>query len=286
MRLLECQDDGSFRLTEDIIGDGVIPPYAILSHTWSRDDKEEVSHSDMQRGTASQKPSYKKIQFAGKQARLDGLRYFWVDTCCIDRPNYSELAEAINSMFNWYKNSTKCYVYLSDVTREDDHRGHTSSPPQWNRAFCNSRWFTRGWTLQELLAPSSVEFFSSDHQCLGNRTSLAPKIHEITGISLKALHGTSYLDLSVEERLNWCRGRETRRPEDRAYCMLGLFNVHMSLIYGEGMDNAFRRLREEIARHQRISDGSLELSRSPTSGKCVLRMWSSITPAMYEAAAD
>ncbi|KAI0440893.1 kinesin light chain 1 [Xylaria telfairii] len=264
MRLLECQDDGSFRLTEEFIGDRVIPPYAILSHTWSQDDRDEVSYNDMQQGTVLHKPSYTKIQFSGKQALRDGLRYFWVDTCCINRPNHSELTEAINSMFTWYKNSTKCYVYLSDVTSEGDHWGHTSSP-QWNRAFCNSRWFTRGWTLQELLAPSSVEFFSSDHQHLGNRTSLALKIHEITGISLEALRGTSYLHFSVNERLDWCRGRKTRRPEDRAYCMLGLFNVHMSLIYGEGMDNAFRRLREEINWRQCISNGASEPSRHPTS---------------------
>ncbi|KAI0198834.1 kinesin light chain 1 [Astrocystis sublimbata] len=255
MRLLECQDDGSFRLTEDFIGDRAIPPYAILSHTWSQEDKDEVSYNDMQQGTASHKPSYAKIQFSGKQALRDGLRFVWVDTCCIDRPNHSELTEAINSMFNWYKNSAKCYVYLSDVVSEGDRHGHISSPPLWDWAFRNSRWFTRGWTLQELLAPSSVEFFTSDQQCLGDRTSLAPKIHEITGIPLGALNGASYLDFSVDERLEWCRGRMTRRPEDIAYCMLGLFNVHMSLIYGEGKDNAFRRLQEEVNWRQRISNG-------------------------------
>ncbi|KAK5627975.1 hypothetical protein RRF57_003690 [Xylaria bambusicola] len=100
MRLLECQDDASFRLTEDFIGDRVIPPYAILSHTWSQDDEDEVSYNDMQQGTALRKPSYSKIQFSGKQALLDGLRYFWVDTCSIDRPNCSELTEVVNSMFN------------------------------------------------------------------------------------------------------------------------------------------------------------------------------------------
>ncbi|KAI0105296.1 kinesin light chain 1 [Nemania sp. FL0031] len=224
MPLLDCQDDESFRLTEDF------------------------------QGSALHKPSYSKIQFCGKQTLLDGLRYFWVDTCCINRSNHSELTEAINSMFNWYKNSTKYYVYLSDVIIEGDHQDYTSSPPPlWNHAFCNSRSFTRGWTLQGLLAPSSVELFSSNHQRLGNRTSLAPKIHETTGISLGALYGASYLDFS------------TRRPEDIAYCMLGLFNVHLSFIYGRGMDNAFRRVQEEIHWRQRISNETLKPSRYPTS---------------------
>jgi len=156
MRLLERQTGGEIRLTDDLLPEN-LPPYAILSHTWG-DDSEEVSYADLVAGLKRHKAGYQKIQFCVQQAAKDGLRYSWVDTCCIDKSSSSELSEAINSMFSWYKNAAKCYVFLSDVSMN----GHDSTPPEWELDFRSSRWFTRGWTLQELLAPTSVEFFSKD----------------------------------------------------------------------------------------------------------------------------
>jgi Heterokaryon incompatibility protein (HET) len=101
--------------------------------------------------------------------RLDATacNYFWVDTCCIDKSNNNEPSEAINSMFRWYRNAAKCYVYLSDVPRPAFDTNDKSNQLPWESAFWKSRWFTRGWTLQELIAPASVEFSSKDWEQLG-----------------------------------------------------------------------------------------------------------------------
>ncbi|GAB1312036.1 hypothetical protein MFIFM68171_02246 [Madurella fahalii] len=116
----------------------------------------------------------------------------------------------------------------------------------WESAFRKSKWFTRGWTLQELIAPVSVQFFSKEGVLLGDRTSLEQDIHRITGIPLIAIQGGPLSDFSVAERLAWIAKRDTARKEDKAYSLLGIFDIHMPLIYGEGEKNAFRRLREEI----------------------------------------
>jgi hypothetical protein len=252
MRLLELKSGGESSLTRDLIDN--IPPYAILSHTWGA-DTEEVSFGDLLSGTGKVKFGYGKIRFCEEQARRDGLQYCWVDTCCIDKSNNNELSEAINSMFRWYRNAAKCYVYLSDVS------GHASNAkfnqPFWEPAFRKSRWFTRGWTLQELTAPISVEFFSKEGELLGNKISLERNIHEITGIPIKVLRGAALSNFSTAERLLWAEKRETTRKEDKAYSLLGIFDVHMPLIYGEGRDSALRRLREEI---NKASKGKLVLT--------------------------
>jgi len=194
------------------------------------------------------KAGYRKLQFCGEQAARDGLQYFWVDTCCIDKSNNAELSEAINSMFHWYRNAAKCYVYLSDVSglAPNENENEKSSQLLWEPAFRKSRWFTRGWTLQELIAPTSVEFFSEKGGRLGNKISLERYIHEMTGIPVKILRGGALSDFGIAERLSWAEKRETTRNEDKAYSLLGIFDVCMPLIYGEGRDRAFRRLREEI----------------------------------------
>lgn len=196
-------------------------------------------------GAGKDKPGYKKIYFCEEQARRDGLLYFWVDTCCIDKRNSTELAEAINSMFRWYRNAVKCYVYLSDVLR-NDHDQADSALQSWQIAFQKSRWFTRGWTLQELIAPQSVEFFSSNGKLLGNKKSLEQQLHGITGIKISALRGTPLSTFSIEERMSWGENRQTKREEDKAYSLLGIFDIYLPLIYGEGAGNAFRRLQEEV----------------------------------------
>ena len=244
MRLLERNNAGEISLTKYLVGDG-IPRYAILSHTWGA-DTEEVSFKDLMDGTGKSKPGYDKIRFCGEQARRDGLQYFWVDTCCIDKSNNTELSEAINSMFRWYRNAVKCYVYLQDVSRPALDGNEKSSQLPWEPAFQKSRWFTRGWTLQELIAPTTVEFFSKEGEQLGDKRSLERHIHEITGIPVEALQGSSLSDFSVTERMLWTEKRETTCKEDKAYSLLGIFDVYMPLIYGEGRESAFKRLQEEI----------------------------------------
>jgi hypothetical protein len=158
MNLLKLNDDGTMSL--HTFSKHTIPPYAILSHTWGSDN-EEVSCKDIIDGTGSNKAGYQKLRFCGHQAKSNGLYYFWVDTCCINKSDSSELQRAINSMFYWYRKASRCYVYLSDVSlySQDGQFRHI----EWESAFRNSRWFTRGWTLQELIAPKTVEFYSRDH---------------------------------------------------------------------------------------------------------------------------
>jgi hypothetical protein len=238
MRLLELKNHGEFSLTKYFIDD--IPPYAILSHTWGGDD-EEVTFQDLAQGVGKSKAGYRKIRFCGEQAARDDLQYVWIDTCCIDKSNSTELSEAINSMFRWYREAAKCYVYLSDVS--------THNPCfTWESAFRKSRWFTRGWTLQELLAPGSVEFFSGEDERLGDKDSLERQVHEITGIPITALQGNPLSDFSVPTRISWAKKRETKREEDKAYSLMGIFGIHMSPIYGEGEKEAFARLCSKIAK--------------------------------------
>jgi hypothetical protein len=240
MRLLHYSGDGDFSLTEFFEGD--IPEYAILSHRWGT---EEVTFKDLLNGTSKSKVGYGKIQFCGEQARRDSLQYFWVDTCCIDKSNSTELAEAINSMFRWYRDATKCYVYLSDVPRSRSYSTDDSNRA-WEPTFRKSKWFTRGWTLQELIAPASVDFFSKEGEILGNKASLERHICKITRIPVNALRGARLSDFSFAERMSWAASRMTRRQEDKAYSLFGIFSVYLPIIYGEGQENALRRLQEEF----------------------------------------
>jgi hypothetical protein len=240
MRLLQRKDDRKYSLTE-FMGDA-IPRYAILSHTWGA-DHEEVTLADLEKDTGMTKAGYRKLHFCGDQAAKDGLRYFWVDPCCIDKSSSAELTEAINSMFAWYRDAARCYVYLSDVSTSS----LTSSTPaqqHWNRAFQQSRWFTRGWTLQVLVAPVSVEFFSAEGKRLGNKYSLVQELHGVTEISVQALQGSPLDQLSVDERILWVGQHKTKREEDAAYSLLGIFDVHMPLIHREGRRKAFVRLQK------------------------------------------
>jgi Heterokaryon incompatibility protein (HET) len=239
MRLLQFKSPSEFSLTNDLIKN--VPPYAILSHTWGA-DTDEVTFRDLIDNTGKSKAGYDKIRFCGEQARRDGLQYFWVDTCCIDKSSSAELTEAINSMFRWYQKAAKCYVYLSDLSIHD--YGKTDHFSQ-SAPLRKSKWFTRGWTLQELIAPPSVEFFSLEGRRLGDKRSMEKEVHEITEIAVQALRGDPLSDFSVTDRMSWAAKRETTREEDKAYCLLGIFDIYMPLIYGEGK-NAFIRLHEAI----------------------------------------
>jgi ankyrin repeat protein len=251
MYLLQLNESGSFNLVEHI---NPIPQYAILSHTWGL-AQEEVTHEDIMSGKEEykSKPGYKKLRFCAEQAKRDGFQYCWVDTCCINKLSSAELTEAINSMFQWYQDASKCYVYLTDVPRGDtkgdsDNLFHLQS--EWHQDFQNSRWFTRGWTLQELLAPRSVEFFSRQFVRLGDKVSLQQLIHETTAIPLEALLGKSLSSFSIERRFSWAEARSTTRDEDAIYCLLGIFDVQMPLLYGEKRAKALGRLLSKLVKYE------------------------------------
>jgi hypothetical protein len=237
MRLLERSNDGTFSLVEFYRN---VPHYAILSHRWYA-AAEEVTLADIMNGTGRDKSGYSKLTFCADYAAWRGLRYIWVDTCCIDKTNSVELQEAINSMFRWYRQSTRCYVYMSDVL----HDGGT------DQLFRHSAWFTRGWTLQELVAPSCVEFFDKRGTRIGDKDLLLPNLVAITGIPGPAISG-DMKKFAIKHRLSWASHRITTREEDEAYCLLGICGVYMPLLYGEGLDNARRRLNREIGLSQSL----------------------------------
>nr|POF03954.1 vegetative incompatibility protein het-e-1 [Quercus suber] len=213
-----------------------IPPYAILSHTWSTNPDDEVLFSDVQQGTCASKPAFGKLAKAMERAQLDGYSWLWCDTCCIDKTSSVELTEAINSMYSYYKESHKCYTYLSDVDGE-----------ALGEEFKQSRWWKRGWTLQELLAPGKLEFFTSEWKSMGFKDSLHEIVTVITGIDQDYLNGSSPLEhASIAKRMSWAACRETTREEDIAYSLIGIFDVNMPMLYGEGARRAFVRLQEEI----------------------------------------
>jgi hypothetical protein len=264
MRLLRWSNDTEFILTDNLADDEAIPPYAILSHTWL-EDTQEPTFKDITNGTGREKLGYEKIQFCGRQATQDKLHYFWVDTCCINKSNLAELSHAINSMFRWYRNATRCYVYLSDVSSPcTDDAIHSQS---LDSDLARSRWFTRGWTLQELLAPRSVEFFSRERMRLGDSSSLKQKIQQITGVPTSALEGGRLSEFSVDERFLWIERRQTKIAEDKVYSLLGILDVEIPLYYGEGAANASKRVREVIDKREncvkdlRITDPSHDKKR-------------------------
>ncbi|TGJ85193.1 hypothetical protein E0Z10_g3589 [Xylaria hypoxylon] len=257
MRLLRAAD----LQFEEFEGDN-IPKYAILSHRWEQD---EVSYRDVFKATKTgeipsshpirDKQGFQKIHSFSQQALKEDFEYIWVDTCCINKDSSAELQEAINSMFRWYEESEACFAYLSDVFISPDDMDSPSShdEPDWVRSFKESQWFTRGWTLQELLAPRQLIFFDRNWNTCGSVGELHPEIYEATGIKMEALNHPSSRSkevaiirrLDVARRMSWAANRNTTRIEDRAYSLLGLFDIHMPLLYGEGK-RSFQRLQEEI----------------------------------------
>ncbi|KAH7110139.1 kinesin light chain 3 [Dendryphion nanum] len=202
----------------------IIPPYAILSHRWG---DAEVLFEDIDNKTYREKAGYQKIEFCAKQAAQDQLQYFWVDTCCIDKWNLEELSKAINSMF------------LTSTTE-------IAQRSEWKASFRASAWFTQGWTLQELIAPGSVEFFSLEGQQIGDKQSLEQLIHAITKISIEALRNCPLDEFPISERMQWGKMRETTEPEDKIYCLLGILGVFMPASYGEGKEKAWQRLQIKL----------------------------------------
>ena len=243
-----------------------LPKFAILSHTW--DLQGEQSYQDLKQvvqeggplsaedsGTSSSPPTTwndpavsSKVRMACATARAHGYRYIWIDSCCIDKTSSAELSEAINSMYRWYGRAAVCYAFLADVSHDDVAHATGSQ-------FRRSKWFTRGWTLQELIAPRNVVFLSQTWQVLGSKSNLALLLEEITGIEHAVLTHDKHLStISVAARMSWASRRTTTRLEDEAYSLLGIFDINMPTLYGEGR-RAFMRLQEEILKY--IPDQSL-----------------------------
>ncbi|KAF5340124.1 hypothetical protein D9758_013180 [Tetrapyrgos nigripes] len=219
-----------------------IPPYAILSHTW---EKEEVTFQDIRNlKVAKRKAGYAKIQNVCARARRYDFEWIWIDSCCINKESSAELSEAINSMYQYYEDAVACYVYLCDVSIEFHPRNPKST-------FKDSRWFKRGWTLQELLAPWNVVFLDKDWFRIGTRWTLRDVVSAITSIPVEVFEGRDINTYGVAQRMSWAALRETTRPEDQAYSLMGIFEVSMPPIYGEGGVKAFMRLQQEIIK---ISD--------------------------------
>ncbi|TID14281.1 HET-domain-containing protein [Venturia nashicola] len=272
MRLIHVRTVGMREFSEN-----AVPPYAILSHTW---DDAEVSFQDMVSGLAPGKPGYLKIEYSCEQALKDGLDFVWADTACIDKTSSAELSEAINSMYTWYAKAEVCYAYLSDLEAE-------LHDVPWQERLGDSRWFSRGWTLQELIAPQELIFYAKDWVVLGSKAEFCAELARITKIDQGTLSDpskTALQQLSIATRMSWASKRTTTRAEDIAYCLLGIFNVNMPLLYGEG-EKAFIRLQEEIMKesddhslftwwypaHDSAHDGDLSrwkhtdiLAKSPT----------------------
>ncbi|KAI5993088.1 heterokaryon incompatibility protein-domain-containing protein [Pisolithus orientalis] len=228
--------------------------YAILSHCWGQ-PKDEVQYTEMESLTKTdvavrreirKRSGYQKILKSCLQARDDRLDWLWVDTCCIDKRSSAELSEAINSMYVWYANSDRCYAYLHDMG------ANTLPTKPDNNKFAKfngwPKWFSRGWTLQELIAPEDVHFFNRNWEFVTRKRKCARTLKVITRISVDALEkGLSWSYPSVAQIMSWAADRRTTREEDRAYSLLGLFGVYMPLLYGEGK-NAFLRLQLEVIR--------------------------------------
>ena len=227
------------------------PRYAILSHTWGKD---EVTYQELLANSTfplSHRQGWAKIIGTCDKAAKDNFEWVWIDTCCIDKTSSAELSEAINSMFTWYRLSEVCYALLEDVEVVATTAG-TEIPEDkksFEQRFSKARWFTRGWTLQELVAPEHVEFCATDWKTLGTKASLCDAITRITGIDKRVLMDPSILStLSIAHRFSWAADRQTSRLEDIAYCLMGVFNISMPLLYGEG-SKAFIRLQEEIVKN-------------------------------------
>ncbi|KAK1622145.1 hypothetical protein BDP81DRAFT_508384 [Colletotrichum phormii] len=226
---------------QELEREGISTSYAILSHKWEKDE-DEVTFEDMGSAEIRSKKvlGWSKILKTCDEALERGIRYALIDTCCIDKRNLTELTESINSMFKWHAEAEICFAYLSDVNPGGD--------------LAESAWFTRAWTLQELIAPGKMKFYDKSWNMIDSRINLAREIHVRTTINNEVLRHSSSTQQSIQSllagipvgrRMSWAAGREAKKVEDRAYSLLGIFGVSMPLLYGEG-DQAFIRLQEEI----------------------------------------
>ncbi|KAI6155055.1 heterokaryon incompatibility protein-domain-containing protein, partial [Pisolithus tinctorius] len=214
--------------------------YITLSHCWGegepllRDIEGRVIYDMPVRA------GFRKLQaFCAVARELDYL-WAWSDTCCIDKHSSAELQETIASMFAWYRHSALTIVYLSDISETG--------------SLGNSEWFRRGWTLQELLAPQTVLFYTQNWSLYKDLTpsnhktdvAVLEELERVTGIETRFLTNFSPGLDDARSRLQWAALRHTTRPEDIAYSLFGIFNLHLPVLYGEPAENALGRLLSEI----------------------------------------
>ncbi|XDG06029.1 hypothetical protein ABKA04_005644 [Annulohypoxylon sp. FPYF3050] len=273
MRLLKTKE---YRLIETNEVPNPFPQYAILSHTWIS-PRDEITYQDFKRrkddidyGLYKQK-GWKKFKKYCDRAAKDGWEWAWMDTCCIDKTNPADTQEAINAMFRWYQNAGVCYAYLEDVDANEASDTDMGFPLNWDfddiasidnvadrdsvihkalrPHLIKAKWFTRGWTLQELLAPPYLVFVDRAWRRIGTRESWADEIKEASRIEARYLTDfspTDFVSCSLAKRLSWASRRETTIEEDETYSLLGLFGISLPLIYGEGRWRAFNRLQREL----------------------------------------
>ncbi|KAI4941393.1 hypothetical protein J4E86_010425 [Alternaria arbusti] len=228
---------GKFDISfSEFVGSNV-PPYAILSHRWR---EQEVLYDDMaatNRSVARSKKGYAKLEMTCRLALEHGLSYVWSDTCCIDKSSSAELSEAINSMYSYYTHSKWCIAYLDDVELGED------------QILSRSAWFSRGWTLQELIAPLKLTFYAKSWKKIGTKADSCHQVSIASNIAVEVLRDREAISaMGVSEKMSWAASRVTTRPEDEAYSLMGIFGVNMATLYGEGRSSAFRRLQLEILR--------------------------------------
>ena len=293
------------RLRDTVIADWVddVTRFAILSHTWERGElsyedlhgQNDLSGShlglqDSDRDGGRQR-SFEKLHNFCDIAEEYGTEFAWADNVCIDKSSSAELDESIRSMFSWYRNAAICIVYLAQTNDLRD--------------FAHDRWFTRGWTLQELLAPRRLKFYSKRWHRLTeflndkisaedvrrlNNQSLTRQLDLLSDAILKAAglvmqHVRDFVPgirhPSLPERMQWIARRATTREEDESYSLMGIFNVSISIAYGEGRERAFFRLYQAILEVGYERDWLLWTGRSvspsihpsrmiPSSPKCYL----------------
>ncbi|KAI1266493.1 HET-domain-containing protein [Xylariaceae sp. FL1019] len=264
----------TFTITTDNHSLFVDRGYAILSHRWTGAEIEyqgfphhiAALRSNLDSLDLLKPIGLNKIRDACRIARRKNIRWMWIDTCCIDKSNAVEYNESINSMYRWYACATICITYLSDVKMDPNSQGvdifrsseHKDRPS-------TSTWFSRGWTLQELLAPVDMEFYDTDWELIGTRKSLAAPLEEITQIKRDYFTGASDCqEASIAAKISWMAGRVTEKPEDVAYSMLGLLGINMVPSYGEGAERAFLRLQYALLSES--TDETLFAWKMPTGG--------------------
>lgn len=250
MRLLRVDSLKFFDFHDD-----ATPPYAIASHRWQ---EEEVTFQEVRDEYNQTKKGYRKVRDFAKYVRdhVHGVQWLWIDTCCINKDSAAELSEAINLMFKWYRNAQVCLAWLPDVDVVGDEHD-----------FKKSEWFERGWTLQELLAPRTVVFFTRTWQVIGNKgasssgysaspvgPALEGEIAARTRIPEEILHDyTASKRVSVDAKFEWIDGRKTTRAEDMSYALYGVLNVTPGANYGEGHEGARRRLLAAIHHEESVA---------------------------------
>ncbi|OAQ69766.1 HET domain-containing protein [Pochonia chlamydosporia 170] len=269
MRLINTKTYQLFEEDELLKGGTSFPRYVILSHTWlpsTNSHPAEVTYEDMRTSSTvplqrrSKESGWSKLQNYCQRARADGFEWAWMDTCCIDKSNAAETQQAINAMFRWYRNAYLCYAYLVDFELPP-----TANAQAFDEESCGSVWFTRGWTLQELLAPREVVFLNRNWESLGTRGDLSDRLFAVTGIGYENLTRFEPRDLtraSIAAKLSWASQRQTTYEEDEVYCLFGIFGVSLALMYGEGREAAFRRFQEELI--QQFDDDSIFAWTAPS----------------------